>query len=118
MLPSKFKLKKQEIKNIFIKRNHKLLSVIRGSCFDLKLFSFEKKNGSVIVSSKTLKRAVDRNKIKRMFYGILEKIFKDQKNNTKNIVFIFYPTKKALEVSFFILEKEVYNVVKNFFKII
>ena len=115
MLPSKFKLKKQEIQNIFIKRNHKLLSVIHGSCFDLKLFSFEQKKGSVVVSSKMFKRAVDRNKIKRMFYGVLEKIFKDKKDSNKNIVFIFYPQKKVLEFSFFILQKEVYNVIKNYF---
>ena len=120
MLKKTFKLKSLEIKNLVNKKNTSFnFKIIRGDFFDIKIYftNTEKKERtnfkcSVILSSKNFKKAVDRNKIKRQLYSILEKY----KNGAKNqdISIIIYPKIKIKEIKFLNLEKEVYNNLNNF----
>jgi len=121
MLSSKLKLKKKDIDFLIIDKKGELLKVIRNNYFDAKVFKenvFIKNKASVIISSKTFKKATERNKIKRKYYSILKKILKLKlKKNINNINFIFYPKKEVFNIKFFLLEKEVYNELNkiNFF---
>jgi len=133
MLNSKSKLKKKDLDFLLINKKGQLLKIIRNEYFDIKIFEAPKTlnvdnakifKTSVIISSKTFKKSVDRNKAKRRFYSILEKYLKLKSekelknlNNSNNLNFIFYPKKESLELEFYLLEKEVYNELNknNFF---
>lgn len=116
MLSSKLKLKRQELNKILIKKEEKLFKIIKTDFFDIKIFYYSKNKGTIIVSKKTFKKAVERNKIKRLFYSILELYFIDKLKNKLeenkieiNYAFIFYPKKISKEITFEKLKEEVYN---------
>ncbi|MBP9765689.1 MAG: ribonuclease P protein component [Candidatus Pacebacteria bacterium] len=119
MLKRNLKLKTFEIKNIFSKNETKksLIKVERTFNFDIKFFfnQEEKENlkhdkirFSVIASIKTFKTAINRNKVRRIFYTISENYLKnkDQKK-IQDIKIIFYPKKDSLKQEYDILEKDV-----------
>lgn len=121
MLKKTFKLKSFEIKNVFDKKNTSF-KIIREDFFDMKIFSIniEKETlfsfkYAVIMSSKNFKKAVERNKIKRRIYSILEKYNKENIKR-KNVIVIIYPKLKIKDIKFLILEKEVYNTLNNTIK--
>lgn len=146
MLKANLKLKKKEFDFILVHKQAKLLKMIRNSLFDIKIFettpsdgmsrAFQGKQtqrfkGSVIISSKTFKKAVERNKVKRRFYSVLTPLsrntgsspiktqgeqIQDLKNRLDRVSIICYPKKESLDIEFSILEKEVYNELNNFLK--
>jgi len=116
MLKKIFKLNSFEIKNIFTKKDTQL-KALRGVFFDIKAFYLENINKeeikfAVVISSKSFKKAVERNKIRRQIYSILE-IWQKENLKIKNIFFIFYPKKEIQNLKFLDLEKEVYNGLNN-----
>lgn len=116
MLKKIFKLNSQEIKDLFDKKDTSL-KTLRGVFFDIKAFYLKNDlninfKSAIIISSKNFKRAIDRNKIRRQIYSILE-VWQKENSNIKNTFFIFYPKKEIINFSFLELKKEVYNSLNN-----
>lgn len=115
MLKKGLKLKTFEIKNLFIKKgeNKSLTKIERTNNFDIKFYfnNSESLKFSVIAPNKIFKTAVNRNKIRRIFYSVFENYIKNKnKNNTnfsKNIQIVVYPKRDSLNDNFENLEKEV-----------
>ncbi len=127
MLKKIYKLTSFEIKNIFVKKNTPIKTE-RGVFFDIK---YKKENilnlkeGSlfktgIVISKKNFKNSVDRNKIRRQIYTIIEnykKNLKDEYLENSKIFLIFYIKKEIKEIKFSLLEKEVYNTLNRILKI-
>ena len=127
MLSKKNKLNTEEIKSLFDKKEgfSFILKTIRNDFFDAKIFSKSKKENAgsfsdifsnkfaVILSSKTFKKAVERNNIKRQIYSIIENYLKDSKNTNTFYFVLIYPKKDILNIKFQDLKKELYNTFNN-----
>lgn len=119
MLSKKNKLTTVEIKNLFDKKddNSFSLKTVRNNLFDVKTFSNINSDNSgdkkfaVILSGKTFKKAVDRNKIKRRINSILEKKIEALNKENKQAFIFIYPKKEIINIQFQDLEKELYNVL-------
>lgn len=80
-----------------IKKDFSLLShkkIIRGSLFDLGYLKSEKIKVGCVISKKILKRAVDRNKLKRKIYNSFSLC-----KPVKPYIYLFYPKREALYTS-------------------
>lgn len=74
----------------------------RGEFFDIAYLSLPTKKFACVISKKTLKNAVDRNKVKRRIMNIISKI-----EITSAYSFIIYPKKISLDVTYQQLYKEI-----------
>jgi ribonuclease P protein component len=113
MLAKKYKLTTLEIKGLFNKKEGSFFSFknTRNSLFDIKYFSnreIKENKYAVILSGKTFKKAVERNKIKRQIYSLIEKF-----EAKKGCFVLIYPKKEISKVLFQDLKKELYNVFNN-----
>lgn len=88
MLPKSRRITTQDFKG------KKTRLAYRGAFFDMSIAPGEKTKYACIISKKRVKRAVDRNRIKRRIYTSL----KDMDTKTPLFVFI-YPTKTSLHAS-------------------
>jgi ribonuclease P protein component len=101
MLAKENRLTSKELKDVG------RFSLQRGKCIDIKrLENFEKKY-SCILSAKTFKKAVDRNKVKRLVYGILQEGLISQGKKNKERSALLYPKKNILEIDREIIKKEI-----------
>ncbi len=113
MLKKAYKLTSLEIKSIFKKNTP--IKIIRGVFFDIKYVLFEtnkRKNFSfaVILSGKVFKKAVERNKIRRRIFSLLDKYLKEKEIKTEEkLAVLIYPKKDLKTLKFLDLEKELYN---------
>ena len=124
MLAKQNKLNTEEIKNLFDKKEgfSFILKTIRHDLFDIKIFSKSKKidniplsdnKFAVILSGKTFKKAVERNKIKRRIYSSLESYIKDTEKINSFYYVLIYPKKQSSNILFQDLKKELYNILNN-----
>lgn len=116
MLSKKYKLTTVEIKSLFEKKdiNSFSLKTVRNNLFDIKIFTNSNigdKKFAVILSGKTFKKAVDRNKIKRRINSILEKKIEALNKENKQAFILIYPKKEIINIQFQDLEKELYNIL-------
>lgn len=120
MLKKTNKLTSLEINNLFLKDTP--IKIERGVFFDIKyllkkdLKREEIFKTGVVAPVKVFKKAVDRNKIRRQIYSILEKYKKELESKNIQIFLIFYIKKTIKNIKFSILEKEVYNILNNIIK--
>lgn len=63
---------------------------------------------SVVVSKKTAKTAVSRNRVRRQFYAILEQLIK---GSNRTALLVFYPKTEALKSPNNLLKKEIENTL-------
>lgn len=77
----------------------------RGDLFDVSYIKTPTQKFACVISKKTLKRAVDRNKIKRRILSSLATI----KTNFSES-FIFYPKKVILKAPYSQINKEIHKV--------
>lgn len=113
MLAKKYKLITSEIKDLFSKKERSFFSFknSRNNLFDIKYFSnpeIKANKYAVILSGKTFRTAVERNKIKRQIYSLLENL-KDKKGT----FVLVYPKKEIINTKFQDLKKELYNVLST-----
>lgn len=113
MLSKKYKLTTLEIKDLFDKKERSFFSFknSRNNLFDIKYFSnpvIKENKYAVILSGKTFKKAIERNKIKRQIYSLIEK-FEEKKGS----FVLIYPKKEITKTLFQDLKKELYNVLNN-----
>jgi ribonuclease P protein component len=85
MLPKSKRLTKED----FTATRPKI--VFRGELFDIAVVSLPSQKFGCVISKKTLKKAVERNLVKRRIFAILETI-----NLEVNSSFIIYPKKTSL----------------------
>lgn len=116
MLKKKYKLSSFEISNILNKKNSPY-KILRGEFFDTKVFLNKDLNFTkvaTIVSGKKIKRAVDRNRLRRRFYSILSTYNRQNPEflNEKRLILI-YLKKEVSESSFLDIQKELYNSLNN-----
>ncbi|MEI6353000.1 MAG: ribonuclease P protein component [Candidatus Nomurabacteria bacterium] len=116
MLAKIYKLTALEIKDLFNKKERSFFSFknTRNELFDIKYFSnSEIRNNkyAVILSGKIFKKAIERNKIKRQIYTLIEKSNKNSQKSGKYV--LIYPKKEIINTLFQDLEKELYNVLNN-----
>lgn len=120
MLKKAYKLISLEIKNLFTKDTP--IKITRGVFFDIKYTSLkieDKKNigFAIVLSGKTFKKAVERNKIRRQIFSILEKYLKEKSLVfDQNLAFLIYPKKEIKTIKFLDLEKELYNTLNKIIK--
>jgi ribonuclease P protein component len=85
MLPKSKRITTQDFKG------KKTRLAYRGAFFDLSVCASETSKFACIISKKRIKRAVDRNQVRRRVYASLQGM------ETKHPVYVFiYPTKNAL----------------------
>lgn len=107
MLPKEKRLTTRDLKDVG------RFSLYRGTYFDVKITEkFTHKYGCIL-SKKTLKKAVERNKVKRVFYRILQEQIVSQKETYTEKGALFYPKKNTLTVSKEVLVKEIENSLKK-----
>lgn len=116
MLKKSYKLTSLDIKSVLKKDTP--IKMIRGVFFDIKYTQKELTEKSkpfsfvIIISGKVFKKSVERNKIRRQIFSILEKYLKQKSlKNDKRLAFLIYPKKEIKNLKFLDLEKEVYNVL-------
>lgn len=68
---------------------------------------------AVVVSKKTAKTAVARNRIRRRFYAVLEPILKESKQGG---MMVFYPKKEVETAPFAVLKSEIETALQKFAK--
>lgn len=85
MPPKKQRLLKKDFNNLS-KR-----SLVRNPLFDVAYITSPVPKIACVVSKKTLKKAVDRNKVKRKVYNAFRECI-----GNKNYIFIIYPKKDTL----------------------
>lgn len=124
MLKKIYKLNSFEIKGFF-SQNMFTVKVYRNEYFDIKIFNFKDNleilekslKFAVIISSKTFKQAVIRNKIKRQVYSLIENYLKIKNPKNTNLAgILIYPKKSIKEIKFLDLQEKVYNIFNNFIK--
>lgn len=114
MLSKKYKLTTKEIKDLFNKKDRSFFSFVktdRNNLFDIKFFQnkeIKDNKFAVILSGKTFKTAIERNKIKRRTYSLLEKY-----EAKKGFFVLIYPKKEIINTKFQDLKKELYNIINN-----
>lgn len=107
MLPKKNRLTTNDLKNVG------RFSLHRGVYFDAKKADKFTNKYTVIISSKTFKKAVDRNEVKRFFYRILqEEVFPSQAEYDTHGV-LFYPKKQTLTADKNLIQSEVFSYLKK-----
>lgn len=86
--------------------------VFSSSNFNLKLYysNFNPSRFAVVVSSKVLKKAVDRNKIKRRVKSVF---INNSESLKKGFAVIVYPSKKTINMSFKEMEQELLSLIKK-----
>lgn len=101
MLPKTKRLNRIEIGEI--KRNQNALKVLQGSYFGL-VYQKTDSDGKfgVIISNKVLNKAVQRNKVKRLLYKVIEKKWLDRKGN-----FLFLAKKNCSTCTLAGIENEI-----------
>ncbi|MEA4910877.1 Ribonuclease P protein component [bioreactor metagenome] len=121
MLKKLYKLTSLEIKSLFTKDTPN--KVVRGVFFDIKYVSKKEESSkenfkfAIVLSQKNFKKAVERNKIRRQIFSILENYLKQQNlKKEANIYFLIYPKKEIRKLKFLDLKKEVYNVLDKIIK--
>lgn len=98
MLPKKKRLTKKDFNSL------KTKVVFRGKYLDIAVSPQKETKTSCIVSKKTLKKAVERNRVRRRIYGIL------RKETTKNPYFILiYPKQNALKAEYVDIKNEIHT---------
>ena len=106
MIPKKQKLNRANFNKVLAKSKK-----IEGENFSLRVRYVEKSEKSrysVVVSSKTAKKAVDRNRLKRQVYEILAK------NAPKTGIFgIVYVKKPAINLDFKPINKEIFLLLSQ-----
>jgi len=107
MLPQKHRINKEMFKNIFPSGKN-----VHSGLISLKIANKEDKNTRVafVVSAKTAKKAVDRNKLKRRARYIVAKFLPSFKHGA---VVIFFFKKGSEKLNFKELEKEMANVCRK-----
>ena len=113
MLAKKYKLTTLEIKDLFDKKERSFFSFknSRNELFDIKYFSnteIKENKYAVILAGKTFKKAVERNKIRRQIYSLIEKL-----DTKKGCFVLIYPKKEIINALFQDLKKELYNDLNN-----
>ncbi len=104
MLAKKHRLTTLELKNVG------RFSLYRGVTFDSKKLESCNQKYSCIISAKTLKKSVDRNKVKRIFYRILqESVLEKEGLNQKGL--LLYPKKTALTTPFETIKEELLKIL-------
>jgi|JI10StandDraft_1071094.scaffolds.fasta_scaffold711907_2 ribonuclease P protein component len=99
MLPKSERLTKEDFKTL------KTKIVYRGILFDVAKTSHKKALFACVISKKTLKKAVDRNKAKRRIYSLLK-----EKDLDPTISLIVYPKKESITIPFIQLKEELKKV--------
>jgi ribonuclease P protein component len=99
MLPKSERLTKEDFKTL------KTKIVYRGIFIDVAKTSHKEALFACIVSKKTLKKAVDRNKVRRRIYSLLK-----EKDLDPTLSLIVYPKKESLIVPFIQLKEELQKV--------
>lgn len=99
MIPKSKRLNKNDFTSLS-RRN-----IIRTNLFDLGYLSSLNNKVTCIISKKTIKKAVDRNKIKRKFYNA----YSENKIKTPYII-IFYPKKESLHTPYLVLKEEISKI--------
>ena len=97
MLPKAQRITTKEFKGL------KTRLVYRGAFFDVSIYPSETiTKYACVISKKRIKRAVDRNQVRRKIYTTLKEI------TTKTPLYVFiYPTKTALHSPFLNLKEEI-----------
>jgi ribonuclease P protein component len=101
--------KKHRINKKLFKEIHKKGKSFSFNCFHVKKFFLPNKNNvfAFVVSSKNIKRAVDRNKLKRRARHIVKKILPKIEKGLSAIIFF---KKGAEKKTFLELEKEINDI--------
>ncbi len=99
MLPKSERFTKQD----FVGNRPKVF--FRGELFDVALVRLTTQKFSCVTSKKTLKRAVDRNLIKRRIFTIIKELQLKSGNS-----FIFYPKKNSQTTPYSHLREEITRV--------
>jgi ribonuclease P protein component len=99
MLPKSKRLTKED----FIRNRPKI--IFRGELFDIAAVTLPTQKFACVIAKKTLKRAVDRNRVKRRILNTLQKI-----KTTSTHSFIFYPKKISLDTPYSQLHEEIKKV--------
>lgn len=87
-------------------------SLYRGVNFDCKKLEAYNQKYSCIISAKTFKKAVERNKVKRIFYRILqESVLRKEGVNQKAL--LLYPKKIALLTPIETIREELLKTLKS-----
>lgn len=98
MLSKKFRLKREEIEDL--KRNKKD-KILQGKFFGLIYQEGEGKKFALILSNKLCHKAIERNRIKRLFYRAIERRFFDKEGK-----FLFLAKRSCLNGDLAQFEKE------------
>jgi len=108
MPTSKTRLKKKDF-NLLKGVSSKFLV---SNCFSLKVYNtgFDPSRFAVVIPASVYKKAVQRNKTRRRFKGIIQKHIKDIKNS---FAVVIYPKKKESQVDFKEIEKELMFIFKK-----
>lgn len=108
MLPKKRRLTKHDF--VFLKNFEK--KVFSSDSFTLKVYfsGFSPSRFAVVLSSKTLKKAVDRNKKKRQIKSV---IFKNLDFLKDGLAVVIYPKENTREEKFASLEKKLIDIFKK-----
>ncbi|MEN9338634.1 MAG: Ribonuclease, partial [Candidatus Parcubacteria bacterium] len=114
MLKKINKFTSEEIKNLFKKENSSFKVIVKRTIFfDIKVICLDVESfkAGVVISGKLFKKAVERNKIKRKIFSIIESYTKEHK---KNMYILIFPKKDIVGLKFLDLKKELYNTLNNF----
>jgi ribonuclease P protein component len=103
MPPKKERLTKEDFK----KNQPKIF--FRGEMFDVSFFVLSQQKFACVISKKTLKRAVDRNKVKRRIMSAIQKTQKEGTIKTKKSL-IVYPKRTSLIMPYQQLYSEIQKV--------
>ncbi len=99
MLPRKKRLTKSDFEG---KRPQ---VVYRGTLFDVGSLSNGKQSFACVISKKTLKKATERNRVRRQIYSLLSKI-----SITKQNSYIIYPKKEISNTPYSAISEEILKV--------
>lgn len=102
MLPHKNRIEKQDFPS-YQRQGFRVFSPFFTAVF-YKTINKESR-ASVVVSKKTAKTAVVRNKIRRRFYSVLEPLFKNP--SIKSTTIVVYPKIDARNAQFLVLKSEI-----------
>jgi ribonuclease P protein component len=106
MLAKKNRLTALKLKNVG------RFSLYRGASFDAKKLEKYEQEYTCIISAKTMKKAVERNKVKRIFYRILQESIIGKDGFTQK-GFLFYPKKGSVDTASEIIKEELLRLLKN-----
>jgi len=107
MLAKKNRLTSKEFKEV------RVFSFYRGPLFDIKTVTTLEDKYAVVVSAKTCRKAVERNKLKRTYYCIIKEIRDNGTTELNNKSFIFYPKRESLTSKYRDLKKIIYSALEK-----